>query len=286
MFHNCALWERRKIKMIKIEYYQSDGSMKEMFYKKTTFSSGEIGITFDDILPPDISIVVRAEVVTPDDIMELMLISDNLQHLYPNSKKSLIIPYIPFGRQDRRTNGERDAFSLKVFANIVNSFKYDNIFTYSPHSQAISLLFDQISCLEPYDNHTFKTLVPDITLSENTIIVAPDNGAEKRCYKFAETYKIPDVYVCSKRRNAATGQITGMVAPNIPEDKDIIVVDDICDGGRTFIELEKVLPKNRKSLTLFVTHGIFSKGRQILLDSGYDNVYSYFNFIEKRLEQL
>jgi ribose-phosphate pyrophosphokinase len=37
-------------------------------------------------------------------------------------------------------------------------------------------------------------------------------------------------------------------------------VDDICDGGRTFIEISKALDGYQGELYLFVTHGIFSKG--------------------------
>jgi phosphoribosylpyrophosphate synthetase len=59
---------------------------------------------------------------------------------------------------------------------------------------------------------------------------------------------------------------------NIPEycsidKRDILIVDDICDGGATFIELAKIIkPMNPSSLTLFVTHGIFSKGFEPLYE--------------------
>ena len=43
--------------------------------------------------------------------------------------------------------------------------------------------------------------------------------------------------------------------------KDAIIVDDICDGGKTFIELAKVLKqKNVGKIYLVITHGIFSQG--------------------------
>ena len=45
------------------------------------------------------------------------------------------------------------------------------------------------------------------------------------------------------------------------EGSDILIVDDICDGGRTFIGLaEELKKKNAGDLYLFVTHGIFSQG--------------------------
>ncbi|HCW17254.1 MAG TPA: phosphoribosylpyrophosphate synthetase, partial [Achromobacter sp.] len=41
----------------------------------------------------------------------------------------------------------------------------------------------------------------------------------------------------------------------------VLVVDDICDGGRTFLELASALrDTTRQPVYLYVTHGIFSKG--------------------------
>jgi ribose-phosphate pyrophosphokinase len=43
------------------------------------------------------------------------------------------------------------------------------------------------------------------------------------------------------------------------------IVDDICDGGRTFIELSKELKKrNCGNVYLIISHGIFSKGIDVL----------------------
>jgi phosphoribosylpyrophosphate synthetase len=52
--------------------------------------------------------------------------------------------------------------------------------------------------------------------------------------------------------------------------ENFVVIDDICDGGTTFIELAKILPKAK--LYLFTTYGIYSKGMDVLLDAGYVGV--------------
>lgn len=58
--------------------------------------------------------------------------------------------------------------------------------------------------------------------------------------------------------------------------KPILVMDDICDGGATFISLAKEIKAhelyNDQELWLYVTHGIFSKGKQTLLDAGYSKI--------------
>jgi ribose-phosphate pyrophosphokinase len=47
--------------------------------------------------------------------------------------------------------------------------------------------------------------------------------------------------------------------------KTVLIIDDICDGGKTFLELGKKLKElGAKSVLLHVTHGIFSKGRDAM----------------------
>ncbi len=69
-----------------------------------------------------------------------------------------------------------------------------------------------------------------------------------------------------KSRNMATGQITETVVyADDLTGKACVIVDDLCDGGRTFIELAKVLrAKGAAKIALVVTHGIFSKGKEPL----------------------
>ena len=79
------------------------------------------------------------------------------------------------------------------------------------------------------------------------------------------------------------------------KDKHFFVVDENCDGGGTFIQLAKVFFAHRhgtgieKSLNLFVTHGIFSKGLNPLKDAGFncigstDSFINYQNSIDSRL---
>ena len=63
-------------------------------------------------------------------------------------------------------------------------------------------------------------------------------------------------------RDTATGNIIRTdISVQDFKGANLMIVDDICDGGRTFIELAKVLrERNAGKIELFITHGIFSKG--------------------------
>jgi ribose-phosphate pyrophosphokinase len=93
------------------------------------------------------------------------------------------------------------------------------------------------------------------------MLVAPDAGALKKTMELSRLAGMPYIHA-DKKRNPENGEITGTaVHSSALGNQDVLIVDDICDGGRTFVELAKEL----KTLTtgkiyLYVTHGIFSKG--------------------------
>ena len=63
---------------------------------------------------------------------------------------------------------------------------------------------------------------------------------------------------------------------------DLIIVDDICDGGTTFIKLAQRIDEKiygRYRLDLYVTHGIFSRGLDVLRPY-FNHVYCLHTFLE------
>jgi ribose-phosphate pyrophosphokinase len=65
------------------------------------------------------------------------------------------------------------------------------------------------------------------------------------------------------------------------ENEECLIVDDICDGGRTFLEIAKILKaRGASSIELYVTHGIFSNNAIEKLKPYFDKVYCYHTFLE------
>ena len=55
----------------------------------------------------------------------------------------------------------------------------------------------------------------------------------------------------------------------------MLIVDDLCDAGGTFIGSAQVLrDAGARSVSLYVTHGLFSKGVGNLLEQGIDRIYT------------
>jgi ribose-phosphate pyrophosphokinase len=111
----------------------------------------------------------------------------------------------------------------------------------------------------------------------------PDNGARSRYMLRIKNFweESSGVIYGEKVRDTLTGEISEYsVVGNLPSidsyhNVDVLVVDDICDGGRTFVEFAKSLKARQSgvSLALYVTHGIFSKGLDEL-KTYYDKIYT------------
>jgi ribose-phosphate pyrophosphokinase len=102
-------------------------------------------------------------------------------------------------------------------------------------------------------------------------IIAADKGGQDRAEQFAKAMDLP-IYYGSKHRDVSTGRLTGFALEPIPFGH-YLVVDDICDGGGTFIGLAKKIREQGCFADLFVSHGIFSKGTDEL-KKYYKNIYT------------
>lgn len=212
------------------------------------------------------------------DIMELAQLKDALDSM-PNHFVSgkLELPYLPYARADRRfVSG--DSFGLAVFAKFLNALKFDVIDSFDTHSAIANFRIENLVNLDPI--HHYDQLTPIIKLlgKNNLVLIAPDKGAQSR-YDL-KWYNNP-VLVGGKERDPKTGALKGFtIEPEIVKYSKGLIVDDICDGGGTFIGLGEAIHKLNPNieLSLYVSHGIFSKGL-VELKKQFQNIFvSDFSF--------
>jgi ribose-phosphate pyrophosphokinase len=132
------------------------------------------------------------------------------------------------------------------------------VFVFDAHSEVTPALLN--NC-EVISNHTFINKVLKI-IGSNVKLISPDGGALKKIYKVSEFLGGVDVVECSKSRDVKTGRLSGFkVYADDLQGADCLIVDDICDGGGTFLGLaEELKKKNAGNLYLAISHGIFNKG--------------------------
>ncbi|MDU7197664.1 ribose-phosphate diphosphokinase [Phytobacter diazotrophicus] len=236
---------------------------------------------------PRFAQVMRVRVAAMRDMNDFMLLAqlvDAVRHVTDISVSHLELAWLPWARQDRHmVNG--DSFALKVFANQLNTLNFNKVFLLDPHSDAAaaainnSVVIAQETCLMKSEN------LRQAISTGKLMLVAPDAGALKKIHNVAKASGARDYAILTKERDVATGNLTGfsLVSGNVAG-KDVLIVDDLCDAGGTFIGSAQVLrDAGARSVSLYVTHGVFSKGVENLLNNGIDAIYTTTSFASSEL---
>ena len=178
------------------------------------------------------------------------------------AKPALLMPYLPGARQDHDI-----PFGSKVYADLINSLDCSIVVCVDPHSPVMPSMINNVVIIN--SDELIKLHVDTDGLAG---LICPDKGARERTERVAELLGLP-VYYATKKRNPANGRLSDFHCEELPAEGRFLVVDDICDGGGTFMGLAEAtgLPKER--LELWVTHGVFS-GKAAQINDRYGKVYT------------
>ena len=230
-----------------------------------TFPGGEVQVRIE--APPGAAdaVTVRADITEPGTLIGLLLLTDAVRRHYRDPAIDLVCPYLPYARQDRVAY-PGEALSAAVACRLLNAQDYRSVEVWDAHSDVSLALLHRVRHRPASD-----FAAPIITAQD--VVVAPDLGAVKRAGGCARLAGVPLVHA-EKTRSTESGAITGTVVHSQPiGDRNFLIIDDICDGGRTFTELAKVLrPLTAGQVKLYVTHGIFSAGFDALA-TDIDRIY-------------
>nr|WP_315201133.1 ribose-phosphate diphosphokinase [uncultured Flavobacterium sp.] len=229
-------------------------------FQNFTFSGGEPHIKIDPNFDVTQKITITHRLNSFNDLGLLCIAVDALRRMDVKNME-LFIPYFPAARQDRvMIKGE--PLSVKVYADIINGMQFDKVFVFDAHSEVTPAL---VNNCEVISNHTFIEVVVK-AIGNEVKLISPDGGALKKIYKVSEFLGGVEVVECSKSRDVKTGRLSGFKVYNDDlQGADCLIVDDICDGGGTFVGLaEELKNKNAGKLYLAVSHGIFNKGFAVL----------------------
>lgn len=265
-----------------------------------------------------VKINLTAKIRSSEDLVVLAQVCDIIRNLRDSSSNvkgdefNLTLPYLPYGRADRRFTGDVDTIGLGVFLvlldSIVTQYYIDNVYTLDMHPSLEKYLKveDHITVekrplvqnIEP-TRYIFAAIKETLAYAETIAwnapvaginLLFPDKGAYERYSnmfpKMAMESNVGAIHYrmvfCNKARNLETGEFLGFEVPEASEflpDAPILIIDDICDGGGTFLGISRELDKNgiHENRFLYVTHGIFSKGVSELVKD-FERIYTTDSF--------
>lgn len=229
-------------------------------FEAFTFSGGEPHVKIKSEIAADTPVTITQRINSFNDLGLLFMATDALRRMGV-AEIHAVIPYFPAARQDRlMIPGE--PLSVKVYADLINAQGYKSVTIFDPHSDVTPALLNNVHTVT--NMQYVKECVQDLN---DYLLIAPDGGALKKVYKVSDYLDHTPVVVCNKKRDVTTGKITQVtILEDDLEGKTCVIVDDICDGGATFINVAQKLKEHKAGdIYLVVSHGIFSKGVDVLV---------------------
>jgi ribose-phosphate pyrophosphokinase len=257
-----------------------------MSFTKSQFPGGERNIKINgNAIRSFEKVCITCRIKSSNDIMDILLAHDSLKRI-GFKQIFLFIPYVPYARQDRVCN-PGEAFSLKVFADLINSKGFDRVYMMDAHSDVTPAVINNSYNYNNYELIGSLRRYMGYDHFNKLILISPDSGANKKANALARRFNL-NLVKGDKVRDLSTGAISGFqVFTDDLNNADCIIVDDICDGGGTFLGLaEELKAKNAGRIYLAVTHGIFSKGLEIFENSPIDHIFCTNSFSSKEASNL
>lgn len=184
-----------------------------------------------------------------DNDAELFCLWSLVRHIQENfceMKINLLMPYMPHARQDRNVSDR--IFTLKYFAEMINMMNFNKVLVLDPHSDVTLALINRIEELDS----------PFAVSSKDPVatIMFPDNGAAK---KYSPRYLLEakdNPFIVGNKHRNNDGRIEKYDLMNFVDGtKSVIIRDDICSYGGTFVSAAKELRKRGvEHITLIVSH--------------------------------
>lgn len=194
---------------------------------------------------------VRCSITTPEKLLLLLQVANAIER-HGHRKGVLSVPYLMAARYDR-VMVPGDSLDIEVIANLINLADFTAVRTFDVHSDVATALIRR-------SQNTSNEVVVRAVTGEKMVLILPDAGAAKKAAKYRQWNPAITAEVqCRKIRDLATGRIKLELAePEVCRGRSCLIVDDLCDGGATFVQIaSQIQPRD---MTLAVSHGIFSKG--------------------------
>src|SRR5687768_6270827 len=217
------------------------------------FSDGEIQPVFQESIRGDMVFLVQSTFSPAENIMELLLMIDAARRASAY-KVVAVIPYYGYARQDRKDK-PRVAIGSKLVANMLVAAGADRVITMDLHAPQIQGYFD--IPVDHLDSHAvFIPYIENLKL-ENLTFAAPDVGSANRIREIASYFEA-EMVICDKHRKRAN-EIASMVVIGDVTDRDVVIIDDICDTGGTLAKSAGLLmEKGARSVRALITHPVLS----------------------------
>lgn len=219
----------------------------------TTFDSGEFYIEAPELLTGKIVILFHHHLSPLHETMMQLILGINATRQRQPDKLILLMPYLPYSRQDRRHNPGA-AIGANVMAQLLQIGTPDTFIFLDLHSPQIIDYFNV-----PVINLAATTLIAhDIQQrfsKSNIYLISPDDGSSARTQTIAEKLNIP--YLSFTKERTGFHDLVIHDHRTDFQGKTCIFIDDMIDTGMTLLKAADTC-HGASEIHVYATHGIFS----------------------------
>jgi ribose-phosphate pyrophosphokinase len=235
------------------------------------FPDGEVNVRLEEpVRGRDVYLVQSTCPPVDQNLMELLATADACRRSGAG-RITAIVPYFGYSRADKR-NGRRAPVTGSMVARLMESVGIDHLLTVDLHAPQIEGFFtipvDSVTAILSLCN----TLQKD--LSEEAVIVSPDEGRVKMASEFARILRRPLVLLHKERLNGSAARITHVVGD--VQDRPCVIIDDMISTGNTIAQAVEALLKEgaQPSIRVAATHGLFvNTARERLTGCGIRQIF-------------
>jgi ribose-phosphate pyrophosphokinase len=192
------------------------------------FPDSELHVEIDEsVRGCDIYVVQPTGPPVDRHVMELLFLADACRRAGA-ARLTGIVPYFGYARQDRRAKG-REAIGGRLIADLLGVARFERIVAVDLHTVSLEGFFGV-----PLEHLSAVSLLANAiedSVTDKSVIIAPDLGAVKLAERYGEILRRP-IAIAHKTRisgeEVRVHRIVGEVAGRLP-----IIVDDMISTGGT-----------------------------------------------------
>jgi len=218
------------------------------------FSDGEFNFQIgENVRGADVFIIQSTCPPTDQHLMELLIMLDTFIRASAE-RVTAVIPYFGYARSDKKDR-PRVPIAAKLVSNLIRTAGAERVLTIDLHASQIQGFFDI-----PVDHLYAAPIMVNYFQTnplEKLVVVAPDTGGAERARAYAKRLDA-ELALCDKRRERANVAEVMNVVGDV-ENKNCLIIDDMCDTGGTICKVADALYKaGANRIFAGFTHAVLS----------------------------
>ena len=219
----------------------------------THFADGEFQPCFEESVRGCVVFIVQSTFPPSDNLFELLLMIDAAKRASAY-KVVAVIPYLGFGRQDRKDK-PRVSIGAKLVADLLSKAGVSRVMTMDLHADQIQGFFD-VPVDHLYASSIFVPYIKNLEL-DNLVVAAPDMGGTKRANAYSRFLNC-EMVICYKLRKKANFVDEITIIGDV-ENRNVVIIDDMIDtAGTLLLAAEIMMQKGARSVRAVATHPVLS----------------------------